>query len=70
MHETLDAAFWLKRVGRASREDALKPDREHDLRTGHLPATLAAVRLLGVSLDTEEQVKQLVDQFQPALPDA
>jgi hypothetical protein len=55
-----DAAFWLKREGRASREDALLPDREHDLRTGHLPAIAAAVRLLGIPLDSRGQVEEML----------
>lgn len=56
LHEILDAAHWLNRSGRASKEEAIMPDREHDLQTGHLPAIAAAIRLLGVPLDTTEEV--------------
>lgn len=59
LHRLLDDAYWLKREGRASREDALLPDREDNLRTGHLPAISAAIRLLGVPLDTAQQVETM-----------
>lgn len=63
LHRMLDGAFWLKREGRASREDALLPDREHALRTAHLPAISAAVRLLGVPLDGREHVEQMLGKL-------
>jgi len=60
LHQLLDDAYWLRREGRASREQALLPDREHNLRTGHLPAITAAIRLLGVPLDTRVEVEAML----------
>jgi len=59
LHRLLDEAFWLRREGRATSEEAILPNREHDLRTGHLPAITAAVRLLGIPLDTQGEVKEM-----------
>jgi hypothetical protein len=60
LHDLLDGAYWLKREGRATHEDAIRPDRERDLETAHFPAIVAAIRLLGVPLDSEAQVAPIM----------
>jgi len=55
LHDLLDAAYWLRREGHASHGEEIKPDRQRDLDTAHLPAITAAIRLLGVPLDTAAQ---------------
>lgn len=70
LHDLLDAAYWLKREGRASHEHAIKQDRARDLLKAHLPAVTAAIRMLGVPLDTAEQVSKLTDTESEEAPDA
>jgi hypothetical protein len=65
LHSLLDAAYWLKRVGRASHETAVREDREHDLETGHLPAISGAIRLMGIPLETESDVKEMLAETFP-----
>lgn len=65
LHDLLDAAYWLKREGRATHEPAIKEDREIELRTGHLPAIRAAVRLLGVPLDAQGDVEDMISDSAP-----
>lgn len=60
LHQALDAAYWLKRVGRANWEDAILSNRADALEAGHMPAISAAVRLLGLALDSEEEVGNLM----------
>lgn len=70
LHALLDGAYWLKREGRASCEEAIMPNRAENLETGHLPPIAAAIRLLGVPLDTEEQVKEMIDRVASGGADA
>lgn len=62
LHETLESAYWLKRVGRASAEDAILPNRADALDAGHLPSITAAIRLLGLPLDSREEVEAQFEQ--------
>jgi hypothetical protein len=59
LHETLETAFWLKRVGRTTSEEAILSNRADALEAGHLPSVLVALRLFGLALDSEEQVAEL-----------
>jgi hypothetical protein len=60
LHEALEVAYWLKRVGRATWENAILPNRADALEAGHMPSISAAIRLLGLPLDSEEEVESLV----------
>jgi hypothetical protein len=57
LHETLEAAFWLRREGRASWESNIKPDQKQILEKADLQSILLGVKLLGIPLDTEDDVK-------------
>lgn len=60
LHTILDSAYWLRREGRASKEDALLSNRERALKQGHLPVITTAIRLMGVPLDTAEHVERML----------
>lgn len=62
LHEILESAYWLKRVGRADAEDSILSNRSDALDAGHLPSITAAVRLLGLPLDSRDEIEGLVKQ--------
>lgn len=57
LHKTLEAAYWLRREGRASFESHIKPDPKAILDKADLQSILLGVKLLGIPLDTEDDVK-------------
>jgi hypothetical protein len=59
LHETLDAAFWLRREGRASYEAHIHSDPRTILENADLPSILLGVRMLGLPLDTVADVNRL-----------
>jgi hypothetical protein len=68
LHETLDAAFWLRREGRASYGLHIKPDQREILEKADLQSILLGVRLLGIPLDTEGHVKLMSTSSPEATP--